>query len=75
MTPIRSGCTLACGLVRIARSELDAWVSDPKRTIQATVFDSSDGVRSHLFTAAIRACGKVRGWQIVVLAFRRRQCH
>ena len=36
----------ACGLVRIARPELDAWVSDPKRTIQATVFDSSDGVRS-----------------------------
>ena len=38
---------MACGLVRIARSELDAWAADPKRTIQATVFDSSDGVRSH----------------------------
>jgi signal transduction histidine kinase/ligand-binding sensor domain-containing protein len=37
---------MACGLVRIARSELDAWVADPNRTIQATVFDSSDGVRS-----------------------------
>jgi len=37
---------MACGLVRIARSELDAWVADPKRTIQARVFDSSDGVRS-----------------------------
>src|SRR5580658_6505287 len=36
----------ACGLVRIARPELDAWVADPKRTIQVTVFDSSDGVRS-----------------------------
>jgi signal transduction histidine kinase/ligand-binding sensor domain-containing protein len=36
----------ACGLVRIARSDLDAWVADPNRTIQATVFDSSDGVRS-----------------------------
>jgi signal transduction histidine kinase/ligand-binding sensor domain-containing protein len=36
----------ACGLVRIDRSELDAWVNDPKRMIQATVFDSSDGVRS-----------------------------
>jgi signal transduction histidine kinase/ligand-binding sensor domain-containing protein len=35
----------ACGLVRIARSELDAWAADPNRTIQATVFDSSDGVR------------------------------
>jgi PAS domain S-box-containing protein len=37
----------ACGLVRIARTELDAWASDPKRTVQVTVFDSSDGVRSH----------------------------
>src|SRR5271165_445235 len=37
----------ACGLVRIARPELDAWAADPKRTIQVTVFDSSDGVRIH----------------------------
>jgi signal transduction histidine kinase/ligand-binding sensor domain-containing protein len=37
---------MACGLVRIARPELEAWGSDPKRTIQAKVFDSSDGVRS-----------------------------
>ena len=42
---------LACGLVRIARPELDAWATDPNRTIQATVFDSSDGVRSHSFTS------------------------
>lgn len=37
----------ACGLVRIARSDLDAWVADPRRTIQATVFGIIDGVRSH----------------------------
>ena len=37
---------MSCGLVRIARSELDAWVSDSKRTVQTTVYDSSDGVRS-----------------------------
>ena len=43
---------LACGLVRIGRSELDAWTSHPKQTIQATVFDSSDGVSSHRFTGA-----------------------
>lgn len=36
----------ACGLVRIGRADLDAWVADPKRTIQATVFDNFDGVRS-----------------------------
>src|SRR3984957_6075556 len=37
-----------CGLARVARSELDAWVADPNRAIQATVFDSSDGVASTL---------------------------
>ncbi|HTR24279.1 MAG TPA: ATP-binding protein, partial [Terriglobales bacterium] len=37
----------ACGLVRVARSELDAWAAEPQRKIQATVFDSSDGIRSH----------------------------
>jgi signal transduction histidine kinase/ligand-binding sensor domain-containing protein len=36
----------ACGLVRIARPEFDAWATDPKRTIQVTVFDAADGVRS-----------------------------
>jgi signal transduction histidine kinase/ligand-binding sensor domain-containing protein len=38
---------LACGLVRIERTDLDAWVRDPKRTIQFTLFDASDGVRSN----------------------------
>jgi ligand-binding sensor domain-containing protein len=37
----------ACGLVRISRPELDAWVADPKRQIQATVLDTSDGVKTH----------------------------
>jgi signal transduction histidine kinase/ligand-binding sensor domain-containing protein len=36
---------MPCGLVRITRSELDAWVSDSKRRVKTTVFDSSDGVR------------------------------
>ena len=35
----------ACGLVRIARSELDAWIADPKRRIETTVWDAPDGVR------------------------------
>jgi signal transduction histidine kinase/sugar lactone lactonase YvrE len=43
---------MACGLVRIARTELDTWVKDTKRTIQFTVFDSSDGVRSHANSSA-----------------------
>jgi len=41
---------MACGLVQITRSELDAWASDPKQTVPATVFDGSDGVSSHWFT-------------------------
>jgi signal transduction histidine kinase/streptogramin lyase len=42
----------ACGLVRIARSELDAWAAAVDKSqgaslpIRVTVFDSSDGVRS-----------------------------
>ena len=38
-----------CGLVRVARSELDAWANaegKTARTIHAAVFDTSDGVRS-----------------------------
>jgi ligand-binding sensor domain-containing protein/signal transduction histidine kinase len=35
----------ACGLLRIARSDLDAWTVEPNRKIQPTVFDNSDGVR------------------------------
>jgi signal transduction histidine kinase len=37
---------MPCGLVRIARSELEAWVAGANRTIKTTVFDSSDGVKS-----------------------------
>jgi signal transduction histidine kinase len=40
----------ACGLVRIAGTEMDAWIANPKRTIQNTVFDSSDGVRGRALT-------------------------
>jgi signal transduction histidine kinase/ligand-binding sensor domain-containing protein len=35
----------ACGLVRIRRTELDAWIADPKRKIEMTVWDAADGVR------------------------------
>jgi signal transduction histidine kinase/ligand-binding sensor domain-containing protein len=34
-----------CGLLRIARTELEAWIADPKRSIQVTTFDTTDGVR------------------------------
>ncbi|HEX8892379.1 MAG TPA: two-component regulator propeller domain-containing protein, partial [Terriglobales bacterium] len=39
---------MPCGLMRVARSELDAWASAADKTarpIHATVFDSSDGLR------------------------------
>jgi ligand-binding sensor domain-containing protein/signal transduction histidine kinase len=35
----------SCGLVRIRRSELKAWIADPKRKVETTVWDSADGVR------------------------------
>jgi len=35
----------ACGLVRIARADLDAWAANPRHSIQTMVFDSSDGLR------------------------------
>jgi len=36
----------ACGLVHVARSELDRWAANPKASIQFAVFDRVDGVRS-----------------------------
>ena len=40
--------SMACGLVRISRSEVRTWEGEPNRSIQVTVFDSSDGMRSHV---------------------------
>ena len=40
----------ACGLVRIPRSELDAWIADPKRKVETTVWDAADGVRLRPFS-------------------------
>jgi signal transduction histidine kinase len=34
-----------CGLVRIKRSELDAWIANPNRRIDTRVWGASDGVR------------------------------
>jgi signal transduction histidine kinase/ligand-binding sensor domain-containing protein len=35
----------ACGLVRVTRSELQAWIADPTRRIETKVWDSADGIR------------------------------
>jgi len=34
-----------CGLVRIIGTEVDAWIADPKRRIETTIWDAADGVR------------------------------
>jgi signal transduction histidine kinase/ligand-binding sensor domain-containing protein len=39
----------SCGLVRIARTELDAWTRNPEMQIHPTVFDATDGVPGHQF--------------------------
>ena len=44
---------MPCGLARVARSELDAWVNDPKRKVRAMLFDASDGVASLSLYGAI----------------------
>jgi signal transduction histidine kinase/ligand-binding sensor domain-containing protein len=33
----------ACGLVRIVRTQVDAWISDPKRRVETTVWEAADG--------------------------------
>jgi signal transduction histidine kinase/ligand-binding sensor domain-containing protein len=35
----------ACGVVRITRSELDAWIADTNHRVETTVWDAADGVR------------------------------
>jgi hypothetical protein len=35
----------ACGLVRVTRSDLQAWIADPTRRIETKVWDAADGIR------------------------------
>jgi ligand-binding sensor domain-containing protein/signal transduction histidine kinase len=37
----------ACALVRVARSEIEAWTANAKHVLTLTVYDSSDGVPGH----------------------------
>ena len=57
----------ACGLVRIARTELDAWIADPKRRIAT---DSLGCRRRHHPTLGFAclfqsSCREVHRWQTV----------
>ena len=37
----------SCGLLRIDRSELNAWAADPARALHPALFDGTDGIRVH----------------------------
>lgn len=34
-----------CGLLRVARTDMDSWIADPKRAIRPTMFGVEDGIR------------------------------
>jgi len=36
----------ACGVVRVAHSELERWAADPKTSVSTTILDNADGVQS-----------------------------
>ena len=59
----------ACGLVRIPRPELDAWVDDPSKLVQATLFDVSDGVRTHSYVSAVQNVTKASDGRIWYVAY------
>jgi signal transduction histidine kinase/ligand-binding sensor domain-containing protein len=58
----------ACGLVRIARPELDAWVDDPARSVQGTLFDVSDGVRTRSYPSSVYGVTKASDRRIWYVA-------
>jgi len=59
----------ACGLVQIAQPELDAWVDDPSKVVQAELFDVSDGVRTHSDVLAVQDVTKASDGRIWYLAY------
>ena len=59
----------ACGLVRIARTEMDAWVADPSRSVPSTRFDVSDGVRPQSNPSAVHGVSKASDGRIWYVAF------
>jgi signal transduction histidine kinase/ligand-binding sensor domain-containing protein len=60
--------SMPCGLVRVARSELNTWVNNPKYAVQTTVFDVADGVRTPApavangYTPSVTRAGDGRIW-------------
>src|SRR5262245_37547360 len=44
----------ACGLVRLVRSDVDAWVAESSRSIRTEVFDNADGLRVEALPSGFR---------------------
>src|SRR4029077_13296294 len=59
----------ACGLVRIPQPELDAWIDDPSKLVQARLFDVSDGVRTHSYVSAVQDVTKASDGRIWYVAY------
>jgi len=59
----------ACGLVRIPRPELDAWVDDPSKVVQATLLDVSEGVRTQSYVSVAQDVTKASDGRIWYLAY------
>jgi len=49
---------MSCGLVRVARSDMDSWVADTSKQVHTTVLGVSDGVRSHSFPPPVQSVTK-----------------
>ena len=59
----------ACGLVQVARPELDSWVADPGRRVKTALFDASDGVRSHAYPTEVHGLTKSSDGKIWFIAY------
>jgi signal transduction histidine kinase/ligand-binding sensor domain-containing protein len=59
----------ACGLVRIPRPELDAWVDDPSKSVQATLLDVSEGVRTHSYVSVVQDVTRASDGRIWYVAY------
>jgi len=59
----------ACGLVRISRPELDAWVDDPSKLVQAALLDVSEGVRTQSYVSVAQDVTKASDGRIWYLAY------
>jgi signal transduction histidine kinase/ligand-binding sensor domain-containing protein len=60
---------MPCGLVRITQAEMDGWVADPNKVIKTTVFDISDGVRTHSYPPPVQGVTRAPDGKIWFIAF------